>query len=187
MDAVVRVKDERLNIVKVALRLFQYRQCDEEWSFYKNKNIEVTIYAWHGNVEMKGVAGTVRFVKFLEVTRNLITEKEKISEVWIITTSKQLSLETLWKIIHARWGIENNIFRQLKTEWHMDHCFIHDATGIEATLMFMIIAFNLMQLFFFRRLRSFRKKRLLQVEVIERIIKQIVSYKPKGKYFFSTA
>lgn len=187
MDAVVRVKDERLNIVKDALGLFQYRKCDDVWSFHKNTNTEVIIYAWNDNIEMKGVAGTVRFVKFLEVSKNLKTEKVKISEVWIITTSKTLSLETLWKIIHARWGIENNIFRQLKTEWHMDHCFIHDEIGIEATLIFMIVAFNLMQLFFFRRLRSFRRKRLLQVEVIERIIKQLISYNPKGKYFFSTA
>jgi hypothetical protein len=186
MDAVVRVKDERLNIVKDALGLFQNRICDDVWSFNKNKNTEVIIYAWHDNIEMKGVEGTVRFAKFLEETKNLKTGKTVVCEVWIITTSKHLSLKTLWKIIHARWGIENNIFRQLKTEWHMDHCFIHDETGLEATLMFMIIAFNLMQLFFFRRLRNFRKNRLLQVEVIERLIKQLVSYNPKGKYFFST-
>jgi len=83
-------------------------------------------------------------------------------------------------------GIENNIFRQLKTQWHMSHCFIHDEIGLEATLMFMIIAFNLMQLFFFRRLRTFRKKKLLQVEVIERMIKEMMLYDAKGNYILYT-
>jgi hypothetical protein len=64
----------------------------------------------------------------------------------------------------------------------MDHCFIHHENGLEATLMFMIIAFNLMQLFFFRGLRNFRNRKLLQIEVIERIILEIVSYNSKGKY-----
>ncbi|SHH58202.1 hypothetical protein SAMN02745135_01279, partial [Caloranaerobacter azorensis DSM 13643] len=36
-------------------------------------------------------------------------------------------------------------------------------------LMFIIIAFNLMQLYFFRCIRGFRKKRMLQIDIIEDI------------------
>jgi len=95
-------------------------------------------------------------------------------------------LKTLYKIIHARWGIENNIFRQLKTEWHMNHCFIHHKNGLEAALMFMIISFNLMQLFFFRRMNNFRSRKLLQIEVIERIVKEMMAYDARGEYLLDT-
>jgi hypothetical protein len=181
MESVVRVKDERLNIVKDALGLFKTREADSFWEV-QNKNNRVTnICAWSENIYMSGVEGDIRFVKFVEDVIDLSTgEIVKTSEIWIITTAKNINLETLRKIIHARWGIENNIFRQLKNQWHMDHCFIHHENGLEATLMFMIIAFNLMQLFFFRCLRNFRSRKLLQIEVIERIVIEIVSY--RGKY-----
>ncbi|SHH75337.1 hypothetical protein SAMN02745135_01962, partial [Caloranaerobacter azorensis DSM 13643] len=39
----------------------------------------------------------------------------------------------------------------------------------ETVLMFIIIAFNLMQLYFFRCIRGFRKKRMLQIDIIEDI------------------
>jgi hypothetical protein len=31
--------------------------------------------------------------------------------------------------MHKRWDIENNVFHQLKTEWHLDHCFLHSHRG----------------------------------------------------------
>ena len=109
----------------------------------------------------------VRFIKFIEEVHN--GDKIEIKEVWIITTDKFTSAETLWKIIHKRWDIENNVFHQLKTEWHLDHCFLHSPTGVETVLMFIIIAFNLMQLYLFRCIRNFRKKRMLQIDIIEDI------------------
>ena len=71
--------------------------------------------------------------------------------------------------MHKRWDIENNVFHQLKTEWHLDHCFLHSPTGVETVLMFMILAFNLMQLYFFRCMRGFRDKNMLQIDIIEDI------------------
>ena len=68
----------------------------------------------------------------------------------------------------------------------MGHCFIHDEIGIEATLMFMLVSFNLMQMFFFKRLKKFRQRRLLQIEVIERIIKELVVYNSDGKYIIDS-
>jgi len=47
--------------------------------------------------------------------------------------------------------------------------FLHGPTGVETVLMFIIIAFNLMQLYFFKCIRSFRKKRMLQIDIIEDI------------------
>ncbi len=188
MEAVVRVKNERLNIVKDALGIFSDREADSVWDV-KTKNNKITrVSAWSENIDMSGVESGIRFIKFMEDVINLKTgEILKTSEIWIITTAKNMSLDTLRKITHARWGIENNIFRQLKNQWHMDHCFMHHENGLEATLMFMIIAFNLMQLFFFRRLKNFRERKLLQIEIIERIILEMVSYISDGNYIIDTS
>lgn len=166
IDAVVRVKDERLNIVKEAIAYFNCCKADKEWIVEKGINKKTIITAWdEENFEMTGLDTRVRFVKFIEKICN--GDQVEYKEIWIVTTNKYIPVETLWKIIHCRWHIENNGFHQLKGEWHMNHCFQHSPIGIEAVLSYMIIAFNLSQLFFFRCLREFRKKKLLQVEMAE--------------------
>lgn len=166
IDTVIRVKDERLHIVKDALLLYKNRDTTKEWEVKKSKNKYIKIKAWdEDDFEMPDKELRVRFLKFVEEIHT--NDKVEFKEVWIISTDKLASTETLWKIIHSRWDIENNAFRQLKTEWHLNHCFLHSPTGIEVVLMFIIIAFNLMQLYFFRCLRGFRKKKMLQINVIE--------------------
>ncbi len=168
IDAVVRVKDERLHIVKDALALFKCRKADNEWIVKGKSNKYTKIKAWdEDNFEMSDTNIKVRFLKFIEEIHN--GDTIEIKEAWIITTDKFTASETLWKIMHKRWHIENNAFHQLKTEWHLDHCFLHSPTGVETVLMFIIIAFNLMQLYFFRCIRGFRKKRMLQIDIIEDI------------------
>ena len=69
-----------------------------------------------------------------------------------------VAAEIIWKIMHKRWDIEENGFHILKTYYH-DHCFIHNPIGIEAAFMFMIMAFNLSEMFMFKCLRNFREKK----------------------------
>ena len=166
MNAVVRVKDERLHIVKDALALFKCREPNKKWVVNRKSNNYIKIKAWdEENFEMSNSEIKVRFIKFIEEVHK--KDKVEIKESWIITTDKFTSVETLWKIMHKRWDIENNAFHQLKTEWHLDHCFLHSPTGVETVLMFIVIAFNLMQLYFFRCIRGFRRKRMLQINIIE--------------------
>ncbi|MBV1822237.1 transposase, partial [Bacteroidales bacterium MSK.15.36] len=125
---------------------------NKEWIVNKGSKSYIKIKAWdEDNFEMADSEIKVRFIKFIEEIHN--GDKIEIKEAWIITTDKLTSVETLWKIMHKRWDIENNAFHQLKTEWHLEHCFLHSPTGIETILMFILIAFNLMQLYFFRCIR----------------------------------
>ena len=166
MDAVVRVKDERLHIVKDALGLFQSREANKQWIVNEGSTKKIIVSAWDDDgFEMTGMDIKVRFIRFLEEIHE--GDKKELKEVWIVTTNKNICTETIWKIIHKRWDIENNVFHQLKTECHFDHCYLHSSTGIEAIVGFMIIAFNLTQLYFFRNIRGFREKRLLQINIIE--------------------
>lgn len=175
MDVVIRAKDERLGIVKEAIALFKSRKADKEWTTNFKKNNKIVVTAWdEDNFEMTGMDETVRFIRFLEKISH--GDKIEIKEVWIVTTNKYISAETLWKIIHSRWDIENNGFHQLKGEWHLNHCFLHSPTGVEAVLIFMQVAFNLMQLFFFRCIRNFRVRKLLQTNIIDDIRDELLIF-----------
>lgn len=54
---------------------------------------------------------------------------------------------------HDRWDLENRGFNELATLWHMDHCFVHEPTAIEALLLTLSAAFLLTYLFYERNLK----------------------------------
>lgn len=107
--------------------------------------------------EMPGVEKSLRFVKFTMKRRN-----NKYSQIMVVTTCQDMSLRTLFKIIRARWHIENSIFNYLKNECHLDHCYVHGGNSMEVMTCLIFIASNLMQLFCYRRLKeSFPTRREL--------------------------
>lgn len=130
---------------------------------------------------MTGIDTKIRFIRFVEKS------DDETKEMWLITTlNKGISSKTVWKMMHKRWHIENSGFHHLKTEWHLDHCFLYHPTGTEAVAMFLFIAFNLLQLFFFRCLRNFKEKGLLQIDIIEDLWDEMIIYKNKNGYFLDT-
>ncbi|MBB6630332.1 DDE transposase family protein [Clostridium algidicarnis] len=67
MNAVVRVKDERLHIVKDALALFKCREPNKKWVVNRKSNNYIKIKAWdEDNFEMSNSEIKVRFIKFIE-------------------------------------------------------------------------------------------------------------------------
>ena len=87
--------------------------------------------------------------------------------MWCITTlDKGISAHTVWLIMHKRWEIENNGFRMLKTYFHADHCYLHGEDANEKVLLFILTAFNLWELFLFRRIKKFRELRLLRIDIM---------------------
>lgn len=137
IDAVVRVKHEYLGIVKEATAFFKSRKTDKECTVNPKNNKKVKITAWdEDNFEMTGLYDTVMFIRFIGKMSH--GDKIEIKEVSIVTTNKYIAAETLWNIIHSRWYIENN---GLKDEWHLNHYFLHSPTGVEAVLIFMVIAY----------------------------------------------
>lgn len=72
----------------------------------------------------------------------------KHSQIMIVTTCLNMSMKTLFKMIRARWDIENYIFNNLKEHCGLEHCYVHGGNSVEA-----IIYQNILQLFLCRRLR----------------------------------
>lgn len=125
-----------------------------------------------------------KIIRFLEEIYE--GDNKELKEIWIVTTSKNICAETIWKIIHKRWDIENNVFHQIKTQYHFDHCYVHSPMGIEAIVGFMMIAFNLSQLYFFRNIRGFREKKMLQIDIIEDVKDEMLLIKDWVNPIFDT-
>ena len=69
----------------------------------------------------------------------------------------------IWRMIHKRWDIELNGFRDLKTYYHADHCFEHAA--VEVIFMLIILAFNLREMFLYKRVNGFGESKITKREV----------------------
>ena len=60
--------------------------------------------------------------------------------------------------MHKRWDIEENVFHQLKTYYHAKHCYCHE--GLEVVFYLMLIAFNLREMYLYRRIRGFAESKI---------------------------
>jgi len=154
MYSVIRAKNERLTIVQDALGLFKNRPENKVFTHGKKQ-----VAVWdEEHFKMNGCEENIRFLKFVE-TWATPKGKEETRQVWCVTTMpKDIDAETVWLIMHKRWDIENNGFRMLKTYFHADHCYVHGEGADEKILLLIMLAFNLMELFMFRRLKDLREK-----------------------------
>ncbi len=71
--------------------------------------------------------------------------------------ARQLSRPTALRIIRSRWHIENTAFHQWTRYWNLGHVFRHTQNALMAILRLWILAFNLLQLFLYRRLGRCRR------------------------------
>ena len=74
--------------------------------------------------------------------------------MWLVTTSDVVPYEILWKMMHKRWDIEENVFHQLKTYYYAKHCYCH--AGVEAVFLLTLVAFNIRELYLYRRIHWFK-------------------------------
>lgn len=180
MDAVVRAKDMRLNIVKDALGLFKKRKADCEFHDTNKR-----VLAWdEDNFYMEGSAHNIRFLKFVEYWTTPKGNEMSREMMCITTLPKGISAHTIWLIMRKRWDIENNGFRMLKTYFHADHNYVHGKDTNEKILLFILMAFNLVELFLFRRLKNFRELKMLRINVLSTIFDELY-YQNVSEYFVS--
>jgi hypothetical protein len=171
--AVIRVKQENYHIVRDADALFENRKPDLEdilnlnSDFYEEdqsgKKYRYRVRIWdEENFSSWEEAPCLLRVLKVEETRISITGEilgEK-TVTYIVTTASKTTLPTksLWRIMHRRWDIENKTFHDLKTYWGFKHSFHHQENAFMAMRWLIVLAFNLFNLFYHRRIsRSGRK------------------------------
>ncbi len=92
------------------------------------------------------------------------------SQVLIVTTAMDMSVKTLYRIMKARWNLENRVFNNLKNNANLNHCFVHGGNAVEAVLYLMFIASNMFQLFKVRRLKIMCRYKRNWYDFTQRII-----------------
>jgi hypothetical protein len=97
----------------------------------------------------------------VRVIRAMVTKLEQAPSTWCFAIigrrARQVSRRTALKISRSRWHIENTAFNQWIQHWNFGHVFRHTANALMAVLLLWMLAFNLLQLFIYRRLKRPRR------------------------------
>ena len=166
---VIRVKQEHYNLVKDAEGLFKNRPPDLnrkavniKSSWYESdtagKKYRYNIKIWdeEGFTTWDKVKAPLRLLKVEECKAdNLGRPIEETQVRYIIVTAGKDTIltETVWRILHRRWDIENKTFHDLKKYWSFGHDFHHEENAFLVMRWMIVIAYNLFMLFFYRYLR----------------------------------
>jgi hypothetical protein len=73
--------------------------------------------------------------------------------------ARRLTARQVVRAGRARWHVENTGFNQWTQHWKFEHVFINDGQGISAVFALFFLAFNLLQLFVYRQLKSYGRMR----------------------------
>jgi hypothetical protein len=175
VDAIVRAKNNNNKSLRLAKKTANKTAAVEVWVDEQGfEKVEV----YQSTFTMDNVEQRLRFVKFAIKHKN--TQR---TQIMIVTTCMDMVPRTLFKIIRARWDIENSIFNNLKRECGLEHCFVH-GNAVEAVLYLIFIASNIMQLFLVRRLRNHF---ITQREMVRLLLKGLYMLKYRAELVFSSS
>lgn len=167
MDVVIRLKDEKRRIFQDAEGLFQKGKGKKEG--FQRDRVDVAVWDL-SDFEIDGCQEQLRVVKFQETM--IHGQREEHRNVWLVTTLLSAPPQLLWKMMHKRWDIELNAFHQLKTYYHADHCYCHSA--VEVIFLLILLAFNMRELYLFRRSRCFRTSNMTRKSVTRLFCDQLL-------------
>jgi len=170
---VIRVKQEHYSLLQDAEALFSTRGPDlvkrgvsikSDWYAEdragRKYRYDLKVWDEEGFTTWEKVIKPLRILK-VEETRvdncgNPLNEPQ-VTHI-IVTAGKDIiSTETVWRILHRRWDIENKIFHDLKKYWSFGHDFHHEDNAFLAMRWLIVIAVNLFMLFFYRRLSGYAR------------------------------
>lgn len=170
---IIRVKQEHYSLVQDAEALFSKRGPDfikrgisiksdwyEEDGAGRKYNYDIKIWDEEGFTTWGKVDKPLRIIK-VEETRvdncGNPLNRPQFTNIIVTAGRDTISAETVWRILHRRWDIENKIVHDLKKYWSFGHDFHHEENAFLAMRWLIIIAVNLFMLFLFRRLSGYAR------------------------------
>lgn len=154
-EIIAVLKDDRRDLMVDAMGLFN--KIDPV--IVEEAKVHRQLWDEEGFTSWEGFGKEVRVVRCLEtktIQRQLNNEiEEKTTDwVWVTTLLKQKAkTETVIRIGHKRWAIENEGFNELVNEWHADHIYKHHPNAIEAFWLLLMFCYNLFHVFIERNLK----------------------------------
>jgi hypothetical protein len=137
-----------------------YRFAQSIWELRQGPDAVMLDPQTHERVEfweLDNVDALVSFQGSVRMLKARVTKKNGKTHTWamaLVGKAKNAGRLMALRIMRARWHIENTAFHQWVTKWNLDHCYRHTPNAITAVMLIWMIAFNLMQLFFYRRLKK---------------------------------
>jgi len=177
VDAIVRVKKTNNLSLKEVKR--QTNLTDKVLKF-KEDGYDIKVY--ESIFYMNDMEEPIRYIKYAKEKK--VSAKTIRTQMLIITTCMDMKLEMLYRIIKARWDIENKTFNNLKNDANLSHCFVHGGNAVEGVLCLLFIASNIFQLFKIRRLRNSTEN---QKELARLLVKGMYTLKRRKEIFFNSA
>ena len=97
----------------------------------------------------------------IRVIRAIVTRADQAPSTWCFAIigqrARRMSRRTGLKIGRARWHLENTGFHQFVRSWNLNHVSRHTDNALLAGLLLWMLAFDLLQLFIYRRLKRPRR------------------------------
>jgi len=148
------LKQENHEPFKEALALWQGQPACET---YRDPDSQEQIEFWDAD----DIDTLATYKGKLRVVRAVLAKPDKAPTTWCFVIlghrARRLSRRTALKITRARWHIEDTAFHQWVQYWNFGHVFRHTANALLAVLLLWTLAFNLLQLFVYRRLKRPRR------------------------------
>lgn len=153
-DGLIKTTETRLDIIKDALGLYKAKDDTIERisGFDINRLCDYEIEAVD-NIKMQGLKHLLKVVHIKEYYPKL----NRHEEFFVITTKQDLTALEIRELAHRRWGIENNVFRQLNQLITSKKVHSHNQEVLERLLLLWYIGFALLNAFLFQCSVSFRQ------------------------------
>lgn len=164
---VIKEKRKLTNEKMGEKRLVSERTITKKNSIVKEKIYQRVITrkeVWSDIFDITGYKGKVKVVKAIERNSN-----GKKQEIHVVTNMLNHGEETILKIMHIRWNIENCGFRTLKQRYNLEHIYIGDVNSINYIVQLIFMVFNLLELYMKIRLKE-------KVEIRWNIIVRLFEY-----------
>ena len=146
-----KISNEKLGSEKIISQKVQNKK-NSTVKVTEIEKVKIRKEVWSDVFDLKGYKGKVRVVKAIE--KKIIKNKETKKEIRVVTNMLNHNVETVIKIMHYRWNIENCGFRTLKQRYNLRHIYIGDLNSINYMFQMSLLAFNLLELYMKIRLKE---------------------------------
>lgn len=129
----------------------------------------------------------IRSFKIIEKSYNeesgkRIYTKEEVFRCVTTLPEDKANCDVVRQIVHAKWGIENNGFKELKNNWYLTHNYHHQPNAIEALFLILFIAYNLFYSYVYRHVKTYKLYELTIKQIIEEMVSSYISQKWRMSY-----
>lgn len=165
-DVIAVLKGERRELLQDATSLFEHAEPTLNW---KDGSGEYALWDDQGFLTWRSVKCCVRVVQSVE---DKVEKKHTTTKRWVWVTTiprKSASTETIWRIGHARWDIENRFFNEAVSYYALDRAYKHDLNAILFMVLTLMLGLTLVNAFYLLNIKPEKRCSLSKKSLAEQL------------------